>query len=197
MILRLKPGAVFNVPHNEVEIDLDMECTREGKVYLWGVLVTDDKGSTYKDFSDMTVHDDASELAVARRCFDWLSAKCPGASVFHYAPVEKTHASRILGPHLAAYAGTVSDPSAWIDMLPATRDCLESRSGLGLKVVATEGAGFHWRDEDPGGLQSQDWLDDARAGEPAAWQRILDYNEDDVRATLAVRQFLRAEATSP
>lgn len=164
---------------------------------LWGVLVTDEEGSTYKDFSDMTVNDEASELAVAQQCFEWLNINCPDALVFHYAPVEQSHANRMLGTQLAAYAGTVSDPSTWIDLLPATRECLESRSGLGLKVVATEGAGFHWRDEDPGGLQSQDWLDDARAGEPAAWQRILDYNEDDVRATLAVRQFLRAEATSP
>lgn len=31
-------------------------------------------------------------------------------------------------------------------------------AGLGLKEVAVHGAGFGWRDEDPGGLQSQSWL---------------------------------------
>lgn len=113
------------------------------------------------------------------------------AVVFHYGHVERSHATRILGAHLSSYAGTVADPSTRVDMQPATRNCLESRSGLGLKVVAVEGAGFSWRDEDPGGLASQDWLDAARAGDTASRQRILEYNEDDVRATLAVRNWLR------
>lgn len=190
LVLRPKAGAVFDVPRADVEIDLDMECTREGRVYLWGVLATKGGISTYNDFSDMAVQDDATELAVALRCFDWLLARHPNALVFHYAPVEKSHATRILGSIISSYAGTVSDPSSWIDMLPATRRCLESREGLGLKVVATQGAGFHWRDEDPGGLQSQNWLDTARDGDTASWKRILEYNEDDVRATLAVRRFL-------
>ena len=52
--------------------------------------------------------------------------------------------------------------------------------------------GFNWRDEDPGGLQSQLWLIEARGAEDemtrsAARRRILAYNEDDVRATHAIR----------
>ena len=139
----------------------------------------------------MGVDDYAAELAVALRCFDWLVTNHPTAEVFHYGHVERTHATRILRGHLFSYAGTVADPSTWVDMLPATRNCLQSRSGLGLKVVATKGAAFSWRDEDPGGLASQDWLDAARAGDSASRQRILNYNEDDVRATLAVRRWLR------
>lgn len=51
--------------------------------------------------------------------------------------------------------------------------------------------GFEWRDEQPGGLQSQVWLQRARdrssEEHEAAKQRILDYNEDDVRAIAAIR----------
>ena len=55
--------------------------------------------------------------------------------------------------------------------------------------------GFVWRDDDPGGLQSQLWLIDARTAEDeaariAGQQRILAYNEDDVRATAALRAAL-------
>jgi predicted RecB family nuclease len=69
--------------------------------------------------------------------------------------------------------------------------------GLGLKVVASEGAGFHWRDDDPGGLNSQRWFLDAIHAETAdiaasARQRVLDYNEDDVIATARVRAWLRS-----
>lgn len=192
VVLRIIPGAELVVPRAEVEIDLDMECDREGRVYLWGALVTANGTSSFHEFTDVSIVDDDSERAVARRCFDWMATTYPDALVFHYSSVEKTKAQRILGNHLLTYGGTSAAPSGWVDLLPAVRRCLESRQGLGLKVVATVGADFHWRDEDPGGLQSQDWLDQARAGDPAALKRILTYNEDDVRATLAVREWLCA-----
>jgi predicted RecB family nuclease len=196
LVLRLKPGAVFSVPRAEVEIDLDMECTRDGRVYLWGVLLTTAGESSFHPFVDLDVDDDVSEERLARECFDWICRDYPAAAVYHYSGVEKSHAQRILGSDLTAYSGSAADPETWIDLLPPVRSCLESRAGLGLKTVATEGADFHWRDEDPGGLQSQDWLDQARAGDADAARRILAYNEDDVRATLAVRNWL-ADATTP
>ena len=57
-------------------------------------------------------------------------------------------------------------------------------------MVAVHGAGFAWRDEDPGGLQSQLWFEQAVAGDRAAEERLLAYNEDDVRATKAIRSWL-------
>ena len=190
VVLRLKPGAVFDVPRADVEIDLDMENTRDGLVYLWGVLVTEGGVSTYTHFSNMHVSDHVSELDVAERCFDWLAANHPTALVYHYHHVEKSHARRILAAIPNRYAGTVADPDTWIDLLPPTRFCLDSRYGHGIKVVAAESDAFHWRDDDPGGLQSQDWLDEALAGDSAAWARVLAYNEDDVHATLEVRNWL-------
>jgi predicted RecB family nuclease len=62
--------------------------------------------------------------------------------------------------------------------------------GLGIKKIAPA-VGFTWRDEDPGGLQAQTWLKEARAGSGAHYEaarsRILRYNEDDVTATAAIR----------
>ncbi|MFZ1911741.1 MAG: ribonuclease H-like domain-containing protein, partial [Propionicimonas sp.] len=70
-------------------------------------------------------------------------------------------------------------------------------NGLGLKVVATHGAGFAWRDEDPGGLNSMHWFADAVGGATAelreqARTRVLEYNEDDVQATWQLRRWLRS-----
>jgi predicted RecB family nuclease len=194
-VLRIKPDAVVDLPETAVEIDIDMESTRDGRVYLWGLLVTTGGTSEYVAFADPGVCDDESEIAVAKGCFDWIVANHPAASVYHYSHVEQHHARRILGGDLARYDGTASSPDGWIDLLPVVRNCLESRSGLGLKVIATEAASFHWRDDNPGGLQSQLWLEQAQSGDDEAWQRILAYNEDDVRATLAVRRFLRAECS--
>ena len=189
VVLRLRPGAVFNVPRAEVEIDLDMESDRDGRVYLWGALITSAGVSTYVSFLDMGVHDELSERALAQRCFDWLATQT-GSLVYHYSAVERTAARRILGGGLASFAGTSADPTTWVDLHTHVKGSFDSRAGLGLKVLATLGAGFSWRDEDPGGLQSQDWLEEARAGDEAALQRVLDYNEDDVRATIALRSWL-------
>jgi predicted RecB family nuclease len=196
VVLRLKADGVFGVPRAEVEIDLDMECDRDGRVYLWGVLVTIGGTSEFVPFLDLHATNDARERALTVRCFDWLATTHPDALVYHYSSVEKSKANRILGEQIKSYSGTSADPDRWVDLYPAVKCCLESRNGLGLKVVATLGAGFRWRDEDPGGLQSQDWLEEARAGDTKACQRILDYNEDDVRATLCVREWLEHQ-TAP
>lgn len=193
-VLRLIPGATIEIPSATVEIDLDTEWDRSGRVYLWGLLVTAGGQSTFVEFSDAAVADTDSEFALAQRCLDWIAATHPDAQVFHYSNPEPGHARRILGEALARYDGTAASPDGWHDLLRTVRRCMESRSGLGLKVVAPEAAAFHWKDEDPGGLESQDWLELARAGDDNAWQRILTYNEDDVRATFAVRQFLRSNA---
>ncbi|HVT64341.1 MAG TPA: TM0106 family RecB-like putative nuclease [Mycobacteriales bacterium] len=187
-VLRVRPDAGTDLPLHDVEIDLDMECDLDGKVYLWGALVTTGGVSEFRAFADKNP---GAEFDIARECSDWITTTYPHAVVYHYSHVEKTQMRRILGRDVTHYAGTAADPDRWVDLLPIARSCLESRSGLGLKVVATEAAGFKWRDEDPGGRNSQLWLEQARAGDDAAWNRIVAYNEDDVRATLAIRRFLR------
>ena len=83
-----------------------------------------------------------------------------------------------------------------MDLFTTIRTHFFGVNGIGLKVVATAGAGFSWRDPDPGGLNSQTWWDLAvHDPDPelrkASRVRVLEYNEDDVRATLAVRHWLR------
>ena len=88
----------------------------------------------------------------------------------------------------------------FFDLVDPFQDLSEDRehfigvAGLSIKQVAPE-FGFHWRDDDPGGLQAQAWIDSARGGDSATREalriRLLDYNEDDVRATAAVRNGLR------
>jgi predicted RecB family nuclease len=44
--------------------------------------------------------------------------------------------------------------------------------------------GFAWRDNNPSGATSIEWYDQwIRTGDPMIRQRIIDYNEDDCRAT--------------
>ena len=69
--------------------------------------------------------------------------------------------------------------------------------GVLLIVVASLGAGFSWRDPDPGGRNSMAWFQQAVSGATPAERdsariRVLEYNEDDVKATHRVRAWLRS-----
>ena len=83
-----------------------------------------------------------------------------------------------------------------VDLYEVVRSHFFGAAGLGLKPIAQH-AGFRWRDDDPGGLNSQAWFAEAvHDPDPAvrsrARQRVLDYNEDDVRATHALTAWLRS-----
>ncbi len=86
----------------------------------------------------------------------------------------------------------------WVDVFAMVRDQFLCPHGKGLKVIAPN-AGFAWRDAEAGGENSMRWYRDAvgfRGGrpDPAQRDRLLEYNEDDVRATLAIRRWMSSEA---
>jgi predicted RecB family nuclease len=198
-VLRVKTGTILDLPSADVEVDLDTEWTPKNEVYLWGALLTiDGQDSQYRSFFDPRVADAAAEAELARDCLMWLHQVAIDAYeskrsmlVFHYSHAERGQARRILSAAEWAVPAGPGDPDCWVDLLPYVRAAVDSRYGHGLKVVAHHGAGFSWRDEDPGGLQSQRWHEQAAQGSPEATARLLAYNEDDVRASLAVRQWLR------
>ncbi|ASU77040.1 recombinase RecB [Actinopolyspora erythraea] len=82
----------------------------------------------------------------------------------------------------------------WVDVFAVVRDQFLCPNGKGLKVIAPS-AGFAWRDAEAGGENSMRWYRDAvgfDGGQPQEKQRgrLLEYNEDDVRATLAIRRWI-------
>jgi predicted RecB family nuclease len=61
-----------------------------------------------------------------------------------------------------------------------------------LKTLARY-LGFEWRDDDPSGTASIEWFDNwVRTRDPSMKRRILDYNEDDCRATRVLLDGIRA-----
>lgn len=113
----------------------------------------------------------------------------------------------------------------WIDLLAEVKRQFVVTGSMRLKKVAPV-AGFRWRDAAPGGENSMAWyriaagLDvpvvavaesavghavvdgpghaaDPGLDRPAVMrQRVLDYNEDDVRATAAIRHWMQDDARS-
>jgi len=63
-----------------------------------------------------------------------------------------------------------------------------------IKTLAKH-LGFKWRDTHPSGAASIEWFDHwVQTGDPTVRQRILDYNEDDCRATRVLLDGIRAMA---
>lgn len=198
---RLTTGGI-DLPASAIEIDIDVETSRADRVYLWGFWITDATGSRYQHFSSFTDLDDAAELALAVEAMSWLRdfVADTGALVFHYSDYEVTRLTRLAAsgaPELTWAVKYATDH--FVDLFSVIRRHFFGANGLGLKAVASAGAGFHWRDEDPGGLNSMIWFDEAVqaadvAARELARERVLCYNEDDVRATASLRSWLRLQS---
>jgi len=194
------------VPRSGVEVDLDIETADDGTVYLWGALVGDDGDGEFRHFSRFEHLTPATEVELAVKFADWLlnlAERHPDLRVYHYSDYETVHLRRLADrsghPSLIAACELIRDH--FVDLFGYVRDNFVGVDGLGLKIVASRGVGFHWRDEEPGGLNSQSWFNEAIDGATddarvAARARVLDYNEDDVRATLAVRRWLTTQDES-
>jgi len=193
----------IELPAADVEIDFDIESAANGRVYLWGFLVQRADGpAVYHEFSRFADLAEADELDLAREAFEWLRSVVETGEpvlVYHYSGYEvakiRALADRAGDPLLdwaAAYAA-----EQFVDLLEIVKSHYFGVAGLGLKLMAAH-AGFAWRDDDPGGLNSQVWFAEAVHAESpparaAARQRVLEYNEDDVIATSQLRAWLRAQ----
>jgi predicted RecB family nuclease len=194
----------IEVPRADVEIDLDIESSANGRIYLWGFLVQQagDEAAVYHEFSRFDDLDDRAEAALAGDAFTWLRSivdATPSIVIFHYSSYEIAkimELARREQDELLDWAAAYAE-EYFVDLLEIVKAHYFGVSGLGLKLMARH-VGFNWRDEDPGGLNSQLWFADAVHGETAevrsqARRRVLEYNEDDVIATSQVRSWLRAQ----
>jgi predicted RecB family nuclease len=194
----------IDVPLADVEIDLDIESSADGRIYLWGFLVHEgaDETAVYHEFSRFDDLDDCSEAALAADAFTWLRSLVdsrPSVVVYHYSGYEVAKISELAGrehDELFDWAAAYAEEH-FVDLLEIVKAHYFGVSGLGLKLMARH-VGFRWRDDDPGGLNSQLWFAEAVHGETTdararARRRVLEYNEDDVIATSQVRAWLRAQ----
>lgn len=206
VVLQRTSEDALTLPRVDLEIDVDIETSADDTIYLWGFLVDDlatGEAPFYRAFVAFGHLTPEVEQALAVEAISWLTELIQGrrATVFHYSDYEVVHlrkmAERTGHPVLAGLVERRRD--VFHDLFLTVRDHFFGVKGLGLKVVAAEGPGFRWRDPDPSGLASQTWFaqacdaetEEARA---AARTRVLEYNEDDVRATHALRTWLRSSA---
>lgn len=212
-LLRLVAAESLDAQRRDVEIDFDME-SYNNVTYLWGALVTARRPVSvledgYRSFAEWGALTPQSEAELFVGFFDWLSAtiqaiQAAGRSVGLYcfwehaelAQVRRAMAAGVVGlPSPAALDAVLGAPL--IDVHELVTSQIQTAGPAGLKVVASA-AGFSWRDEAPSGEASMSWYEDALGDDDvlgrAAAARILAYNEDDCRATRALRDWLEGPA---
>lgn len=204
------------VPRADVEVDIDMESFGDSGAYLWGCLLSGaDIGiepgyRAFVTWDPLPTDDEARSFA---RFWTWLSevrAKTEAAGLTFRAYCYNALAeNRWLYASADRFAGMDGIPTRqqvrrfvesdeWVDLFRSVSDQFLCSRGKGLKVVAPV-AGFSWRDPEASGEASMRWYRDAvgmdgGAPDPAQRERLLRYNEDDVRATYALRVWMSNEA---
>jgi predicted RecB family nuclease len=212
-VVRRVPDIV--VPRADVEVDVDMESFGDSGAYLWGVWLSGaDVGEPqrYRAFATwepLPTDDEARSFAAF---WQWLTmirlrASARGLSFRAYCYNELAE-NRWLLSSAKRFAGKPGIPTTeqvqafitsdqWYDLFGAVRDNFLCSRGKGLKTIAPA-AGFSWRDPEASGENSMRWYRDAVGmdGSPpdtGQRKRLLEYNEDDVHATLTLRRWM----TSP
>lgn len=190
-LIRISSGSL-GIDQADVEVDLDIEFDHDQRVYLWGLLVSDSASgeSSYRSVGDPESDLDPVQLAESLReqldeVLQEAAAAGKSVRIYHYGHVERTHLERLLGAEADQLIDTMTD------LLATVRQHYFSGLGYGLKRLAGL-AGFTWRSDGMTGEDTYDLVSRARAGDGEAWETLLEYNEDDARATRALRQHLRS-----
>lgn len=192
----------FPNPDTTDWIDVDMENDPDtGIVYLWGVR----DAAGYHSFMDLTGSEEG-ERDTFVAFWNWLQDRTStGAVAYCYTSAEERclrhlatkHAGHPGVPTLGDIDRFVRSPQ-WYDLYRFVNQIAWPTESLSIKQVAGA-CGFTWRDSNPSGEESVLWYREASGGpavpEPvrlAATRRLLDYNEDDVRAMDAIRTYTRS-----
>ena len=190
------------------------EIEGKDRVYLYGFGIHDrtvDRdwhSAKFDSFSDYS-NTEEGEYQLLLKMWNFLKdqvvqAEAAGKSIgiFHYSSHEKTwwrnfarnHEGKAGVPTLEEVEDFTED--YFEDLLDYSKQVALGTTGYGIKKLAPK-AGFNWQVQDPGGalslLKFKEAVDPSKS--PAKQKESIDwlfsYNLDDVRATFAVRDYLR------
>lgn len=190
--------APLTLPAREVEIFFDIEVDPMRDVcYLHGFVERRGGDSATERYIAYFADEPTavSEEAAFAQAWAYLRGN-PGAAIYYYSKYERTiwrklqqkyskictadEIEALFSGAVDLYFDVVRKQSEW-----PTKD-------YSIKTLAKY-LGFGWRDTHPSGAASIEWFDRwVRSGDPAVKQRILDYNEDDCRATRVLLDGLRS-----
>lgn len=194
--------------------EAELETIGRDSVYLYGYGIHDRtkdqdwRRAQFGYFDDYSDTDEA-EFSVLSQMWNFIKdqiakAEAEGKSIgiFHYSPHERTwwrnyaerHASKPGSPFIEEIDHYINN--YFVDLYPLAQRVALPVTGYSIKVLAPH-AGFNWDVSDAGGGNSIVYYQTAtsstasKEAKEAAIKWLREYNRDDVKATFAVREYLR------
>jgi predicted RecB family nuclease len=176
-----------DLPESDISLIVDIEGDPlRDLYYLFGVLEVRPEGTRYHSFLAKKPEDEKKaweEFIAYIRGFI-------GVPIYHYGWSEQ-EMFRVLGERYGTEKEVLQMlEEQGVDLLVRLREAvIFPLSFYSLKDIA-QYLGFRWRHDDASGLNSVLWFEEwLLHGKEEMMQDILDYNEDDVRATLVLKEW--------
>lgn len=176
---------------NELFFDIESDPLRDFD-YLFGVLVVSEAGEEYHAFMAESPEDEGKMWEE----FKAFIEQYIDAPIYHYGTFEKDVVNRFAAKFGCSELLKEAFERNLIDLIFLIRPAiLFPLSFYSLKDIASY-IGFSWRDTEASGANSVLWAERyLETKDPEVKKRILEYNEDDVRATWKVQRWLREHAS--
>jgi uncharacterized protein len=186
----------YQFPEVGYELFFDIEDDpTQGFVYMHGVYERTRAGERYLHFT-ATEKTEEAEKDTWNRFWEYIrSLPENDYAVYYYSHHEKTtyRKMQLFYPNVISESEVdafFSNPNV-IDLYQVVQGQTEwPLSSYSIKAIATY-LGFRWRDESPSGALSIQWFNEyLKAKDESILQRILEYNEDDSKATMVLKDGL-------
>lgn len=187
------------LPQSEVELFFDIEVdTMRDLTYLHGIIERQGGDNTTERFHALFAEEETpeAEREAFAAAFALLTAN-PNATIWYYSKYERTIYRKLQARYPDACSAedieALFHPERAIDLYNdvVTKATEWPTNDHSIKTLAKY-LGFAWRDNNPSGAASIEWFDQwVKTRDPAVRQRILDYNEDDCRATRVLLDGIR------
>lgn len=177
-----------SLPTEGLEIHFDIESDPPNDVdYLYGFLIRGADGDKYKAFVSKRLE---GEGDMWREFLAWIETLPPVYSVYHFAAYERTRLS-VLEARYGGNAALERFRENMIDLKEITTSSIVFPLYFyGLKYICPF-LGFTWKGSVKGGGQSVDVFEKYIATQDRALlDAIIAYNEEDVRATAYLKDWL-------
>lgn len=175
-----------------LEIHFDIESyTPADKDYLYGFLIREKTGDRYQSFISRSAE---GEERMWREFLAWIEKLPENFTVYHFAVYEKTRLA-ILEKRYAGSEALEHFRESMVDLKEMINSCvIFPQYFYGLKYVAPF-LGFSWHGAVKGGSQSVDFYEKfLESGDESALEAVVRYNEEDVRATAFLKDWLEKYA---
>jgi len=168
-----------------------------GLFFLFGFVAADEDGDWR--FHGLWAHDEYEErdrVAELVRYIEDRRARHPGMHVYHYNHTERSALESLVAQHAVAESALAAlvESGAFVDLFMVARNAMQvGVESYGLKHLErlTDYERSHEIDRGAGAVVA--FEEHSRDGDQAHLDAIAAYNEDDVRATQALRDWLVAQ----